>query len=88
MALGLSVIFGVVRVVNSPMANSRWWPCTPPSAVDAYGLDPLVTMLPVAALFFVIGYVLQTTSCTVSSRGGYQQFILLVGLAIMIVTGC
>ena len=89
MALGLSVIFGVVRVVN--FAHGEF------AVVGMYaeyllfnglGLDPLVTMLPIAALFFLLGYALQTTIVhRFVGRPDYEQFILLVGLAIMIVNG-
>jgi branched-chain amino acid transport system permease protein len=89
MALGLSVIFGVVRVVN--FAHGEFAVVAMYATVflfSAYGLDPLVTMLPVAALFFLVGYVLQTTIVhRFVARPDYEQFILLVGLAIMIVNG-
>ena len=51
MALGLSVIFGVVRVVN--FAHGEFAVVAMYATVllfGAYGLDPLVTMVPVAAL--------------------------------------
>jgi branched-chain amino acid transport system permease protein len=89
MALGLSVIFGVVRVVN--FAHGEF------AVVAMYatymlfvalGLDPLISMLPIAAAFFVIGYVLEITVVNrFVGRSEHEQFILLVGLAIIIVNG-
>ena len=89
MALGLSVIFGVVRVVN--FAHGEF-------AVVAmyatyvlfriFGLDPLLAMVPIALVFFGIGYLLQSTLIDrFVGRAQYEQFILLVALAIVIVNG-
>lgn len=87
MALGLSVIFGVVRVVN--FAHGEFAVIAMYAAFvlfSALGLDPLVAMLPIAAAFFVIGYVLQTVLINpFVGRPEHEQFILLVGLAIIIV---
>jgi branched-chain amino acid transport system permease protein len=87
MALGLSVIFGVVRVVN--FAHGEL------AVVAMYatfvlfktlGLDPLLALLPIAALFFVIGFALQATLINgFVTRPEHDQFILLVGLATIIV---
>jgi branched-chain amino acid transport system permease protein len=89
MALGLSVIFGVVRVVN--FAHGEF------AVVAMYatyllfvtlGLDPLISLFPIAAAFFVIGYVLQASLVNrFVGRSEHEQFILLVGLAIIIVNG-
>src|SRR5437879_13623288 len=60
MALGLSVIFGVVRVVNfahGEMMTIAMYAAT--ALFAAFKLDPFVAMLPVAAAFFVFGYALQ-----------------------------
>ena len=60
MALGLSVIFGVVRVVN--FAHGEMMTIAMYIAVvlfTALKLDPLVMMLPIAAVLFAFGYVLQ-----------------------------
>jgi branched-chain amino acid transport system permease protein len=89
MALGLSVIFGVVRVVN--FAHGEF-------AVVAmyatylmfvmFGLDPLISLVPIALAFFVVGYLLQVTLVNrFVGRSEHEQFILLVGLAIVIVNG-
>src|SRR5438132_13525822 len=62
MALGLSVIFGVVRVVN--FAHGEFAVVAMYAAFLLFrslGLDPLITMLPIAAAFFVLGFALQAT---------------------------
>src|SRR5271166_6037569 len=82
MALGLSVIFGVVRVVN--FAHGELAVVAMYAAIvlfNALGLDPLLAMLPIAALFFLVGYALQSTLVyRFVGRPDYEQFILLVGL--------
>ena len=86
MALGLSVIFGVVRVVN--FAHGEFAVVAMYVAFllfRALGLDPLVTMLPIAALFFVVGFALQATLInSFVGRPEHDQFILLVGIAIVV----
>jgi branched-chain amino acid transport system permease protein len=89
MALGLSVIFGVVRVVN--FAHGEF------AVIAMYAtyvlfetlkLDPLIAVVPVAAAFFGIGFLLQATLINpFVGRAEHEQFILLVGLAIIIVNG-
>ena len=89
MALGLSVIFGVVRVVN--FAHGEF------AVVGMYAafllfvtlkIDPFIAMGLVAAAFFVVGYFLQRVVVThFIRRPDYEQFILLVGLAIVMVNG-
>jgi branched-chain amino acid transport system permease protein len=87
MALGLSVIFGVVRVVN--FAHGEFTVVAMYAAFvlfSALGVDPLVAMLPIAAGFFVIGYALQAALINpFVGRAEHEQFILLVGVAIIIV---
>src|SRR5262249_17564246 len=86
MALGLSVIFGVVRVVN--FAHGEMMTIAMYIAVvlfTALQLDPLVMMLPIAAVLFAFGYVLQAGLINpFISRPEHSQFLLLVALAIMI----
>jgi branched-chain amino acid transport system permease protein len=89
MALGLSVIFGVVRVVN--FAHGEF---TVVAMYLAYilfvtlGLDPILSLVPIAVLFFVVGYALQSMLINrFVGRSEHEQFILLVGLAIVIVNG-
>lgn len=89
MALGLSVIFGVVRVVN--FAHGEMMTVAMYAAVLAFGtwhLDPILAALPVAALFFAFGYALQKGLVNpFITRPEHSQFILLVAVAIIISNG-
>src|SRR5437016_11839015 len=89
MALGLSVIFGVVRVVNfahGEMMTIAMYAATVLFA--ALGLDPFIAMLPIAAAFFVFGYVLQAGLINpFITRPEHSQFMLLVAVGIIMVTG-
>jgi branched-chain amino acid transport system permease protein len=89
-ALGLSVIFGVIRIVNFAhgelmvlgmflaLALFRW-----------LGLDPLWSVPIGAAALFVIGYALQHFVVRrVSYLPDHMQFLLLAGIAIMLVSAC
>jgi branched-chain amino acid transport system permease protein len=87
MALGLSVIFGIVRVVN--FAHGEMMTIAMYVAVvlfSSFGLDPLLMMLPIAALLFVVGFALQLFVINpFISRPEHSQFMLLLALAIIIV---
>jgi branched-chain amino acid transport system permease protein len=87
MALGLSVIFGVVRVVNfahGEMMTIAMYAATVLFA--AFKLDPFLAMLPVAAAFFVFGYALQAGFINpFITRPEHSQFMLLVAVAIILV---
>src|SRR6266516_6878521 len=89
MALGLSVILGVVRVVN--FAHGELPVVAMYSAFllfQTLGLDPLLASIPIAAVFFGLGYLLQSLLINpFIGRPEHEQFILLVGLAILIVNG-
>lgn len=89
MALGLSVIFGVMRVVN--FAHGEFTVVAMYAAFilfEILHLDPLFALLPVAMLFFGVGYLLQRTLISpFIGRAEHEQFILLVGLATVIVNG-
>src|SRR6185437_10039473 len=89
MALGLSVIFGVIRVVN--FAHGEFTVVAMYAAFilfEILHLDPLLALLPVAMLFFGVGYLLQRTLISpFIGRAEHEQFILLVGLATVIVNG-
>lgn len=87
-ALGLSVIFGVIRIVNFAhgeimvmgmffaLLMFRW-----------LGLDPLLSVPLAAALMFGFGYVLQLAVVSrVSHLPEHMQFLLLAAIAIMIVS--
>ena len=89
MALGLSVIFGVVRVVN--FAHGEMMTIAMYAAVmlyAAFGLDPFFAVAPVAAAFFAFGYALQSGLINpFITRPEHSQFILLVAVAIILVNG-
>ena len=87
-ALGLSVIFGVIRIVNFAhgeimvvgmffaLLMFRW-----------LGLDPLLSVPLAAAAMFGFGYVLQLIVVSrVSHLPEHMQFLLLAAIAIMIVS--
>jgi len=87
MALGLSVIFGVVRVVN--FAHGEMMTIAMYIAVflfAAFKLDPLVMLVPIAAVLFAFGYVLQAGLINpFINRPEHSQFILMVAIALIIV---
>ena len=87
MALGLSVIFGVMRVVN--FAHGEMMTIAMYIAValfTAFHLDPLIMLVPIAAVLFVFGYVLQVRLINpFITRPDTSQFLLLVAVAIIIV---
>jgi branched-chain amino acid transport system permease protein len=87
MALGLSVIFGVVRVVN--FAHGEMMTLAMYATVVAFaslGLDPFLMLVPAAAALFVLGYLLQTGIINpFINRPEHSQFMLLVAVAIILV---
>jgi branched-chain amino acid transport system permease protein len=87
MALGLSVIFGVVRVVN--FAHGEMMTIAMYIALvlfTAFGLDPLAMLVPIAAVLFAFGYALQAGLINRFITGPeHTQFLLLIALAIIIV---
>jgi branched-chain amino acid transport system permease protein len=87
MALGLSVIFGVVRVVNfahGEMMTIAMYAATVLFA--ALKLDPFLAVLPVALAFFAFGYALQAGLINpFITRPEHSQFMLLVAVAIILV---
>jgi len=87
MALGLSVIFGVVRVVNfahGEMMTIAMYAATVLFA--ALGLDPFLCILPAALAFFLFGYLLQAGLINpFITRPEHSQFMLLVAVAIIMV---
>lgn len=86
LALGLSVIFGVVRVVN--FAHGEMMTVAMFLAVVLctwLHLDPLILLIPIAAVLFAFGYVLQRGLINpFVTRPEHSQFLLLVALAIII----
>src|SRR3974390_2817487 len=87
MALGLSVIFGVVRVVN--FAHGEMMSIAMYLTVLLFSslhLDPLVMLVPIAAVMFAFGYALQAGLINpFITRPEHSQFLLLVALALIIV---
>jgi branched-chain amino acid transport system permease protein len=86
MALGLSVVFGVVRVVN--FAHGEMMTIAMYLAIVLFaklGLDPLLMIAPIAMVLFVAGYFLQATVINkFITRPEHSQFLLLVAVAIII----
>ena len=87
MALGLSVIFGVVRVVN--FAHGEMMTIAMYIAIVLFAtfrLDPLIMLLPIAALLFGLGYVMQAGLINrFITRPEHSQFLLLVAVAIIMI---
>jgi branched-chain amino acid transport system permease protein len=87
MALGLSVVFGVVRVVN--FAHGEMMTIAMYIAVVLFAqfhLDPLLMLVPIAAVLFVCGYALQAGLINpFITRPEHSQFLLLVALGLIIV---
>jgi len=87
MALGLSVIFGVVRVVN--FAHGEMMTIAMYIAIAlfaAFHLDPLLMLVPIAAVMFAFGYLLQKGLINrFVTRPEHTQFLLLIAVAIIIV---
>ena len=86
MALGLSVIFGVVRVVN--FAHGEMMTVAMYVAIVMFAwfhLDPLILLVPITAVLFAFGYALQASLINpFITRPEHSQFLLLVALAIII----
>jgi branched-chain amino acid transport system permease protein len=89
MALGLSVIFGVVRVVN--FAHGEMMTIAMYAAVamfSAFGIDPFLAAIPIAAAFFALGYAMQAGLINpFITRPEHSQFMLMVAVAIIMVNG-
>jgi branched-chain amino acid transport system permease protein len=87
MALGLSVIFGVVRVVN--FAHGEMMTIAMYIAItlfSSFHLDPLVMLVPIALAMFTFGYLLQAGLINAFIiRPDHIQFLLLIAIAIIIV---
>ncbi len=89
-ALGLSVIFGVIKIVNfahgeilvvgmfMALVLFRW-----------LGIDPLLSIPLVCAVLFGFGYLLQATVIQrVAHLPDHMQFLLLAAVAIAMVSAC
>lgn len=86
MALGLSVIFGVARVVN--FAHGEMMALAMYGATflfSGFGINPFVALLPVATVFFFLGYGLQSVVIRpFIVRPQHAQFLLLLAIAIIL----
>jgi len=90
MALGLSVIFGVMRVVNFAHGELMvvgmylaW------IGFEFLQVSPLLSLPLIAAIFFCLGYALQSSLITpFINRPEHQQFLLLLAIAILLVNLC
>ena len=87
MALGLSVIFGVARVVN--FAHGEIMTMAMYSAMLAFtflDINPFLALAPVAVGFFLFGYLLQAAVINrFITRPEHSQFLLLLAVAVIIV---
>jgi branched-chain amino acid transport system permease protein len=87
MALGLSVIFGVVRVVN--FAHGEFMTIAMYAAIvlfRTFGFDPLLMLAPIVIAMFALGYVMQIGLINrFITRPEHSQFLLLIAIAIIIV---
>lgn len=90
MALGLSVIFGVMRVVNFAHGEIMvvgmylaWM------GFEYLQLSPMLSLPLIALLFFGAGYALQRAVISpFIGRPEHQQFLLLLAIAILLVNAC
>src|SRR6476646_2636350 len=86
MALGLSAIFGVVRLVN--FAHGELMTLGMYVAVVAFqglALDPFITMIGAAAAFAALGYALQRGFINrYVGRPEHSQMLLMIALAMII----
>jgi branched-chain amino acid transport system permease protein len=90
MALGLSVIFGVMRVVNFAHGEIMvvgmylaWM------GFEYLQVSPILSLPMIAVLFFGAGYGLQRAVISpFIGRPEHQQFLLLLAIAILLVNAC
>ena len=86
MALGLSVIFGVMRIVNFAHGEMMVLGMYGAFVLNAWiGLDPMLTLPLVAGLMFTFGYGLQATVVNrFINVPEHQQFLLLLAVGIIL----
>jgi branched-chain amino acid transport system permease protein len=90
MALGLSVIFGVMRVVNFAHGEIMvvgmylaWM------GFEYLQVSPMLSLPVIALIFFGAGYALQRVLISpFIGRPEHQQFLLLLAIAILLVNAC
>jgi branched-chain amino acid transport system permease protein len=85
-ALGLTLVYGVLHIIN--FAHGALLTLAMYAAFvahGAFGLDPYVAMIPLAGLFFVLGYFVQRLVIGPASRGDDSNMLLVtLGLSIII----
>ena len=89
MALGLSVIFGVARIVNfahgEMMALAMYVAAL---LFSTFRVNPFIAVVPIGAGFFFFGYALQRLVLRpFIVRPQHSQFLLLLAIAIVITSG-
>jgi len=89
MALGLSVIFGVVRVVNFAHGELMTVAMYAATLLFAkFEIDPFLAIAPVAVVFFALGYALQAGLINpFITRPEHSQFMLLVAVGMILING-
>lgn len=89
-ALGLSVIFGVIRIVNfahgEMMVIAMFLTLV---LFRRFGLDPLMSIPFVAAVMFGFGYLLQDWVVRrVAHLADHMQFLLMAAVAVVLLSAC
>ena len=89
-ALGLSVIFGVIRIVNFAHGEMMVLGMFATLVLfRALGIDPLLSLPLVAAALFAFGYVLQDLVVRrVAHLADHMQFLLMAAVAVMLISVC
>ncbi|WP_338144453.1 branched-chain amino acid ABC transporter permease [Neoroseomonas marina] len=85
-ALGLTLVYGVLHIINfahGALLTAAMYGAY--VARTALGIDPYVAALPLAALFFLLGYAVQRLVIGPASRGKDENILLVtLGLSIVI----
>jgi len=85
-ALGLTLVYGVLHIINfahGALLTAAMYAAY--VARTAFGVDPYVAALPLAGLFFGIGYLVQRLVIGPASRGKDENILLVtLGLSIVI----
>jgi branched-chain amino acid transport system permease protein len=89
-ALGLSVIFGVIRIVNFAHGEIMVLGMFLTLVIFRHlGIDPLVSIPIVAAILFGFGYLLQDWVVRrVAHLADHMQFLLMAAVAVILVSVC
>jgi branched-chain amino acid transport system permease protein len=87
MALGLSVIFGVARIVNFAHGEMMTFAMYAATLSFAFlGLDPFVAVVPIAVVFLLLGYLFHAALIhRFITRPEHSQFMLLLAIAVIMV---